>query len=56
VLAPLLATLTAPGGMIALSGILAPQAAELRDVYRIWFDMHTTEPEDEWVLLAGRKR
>ena len=56
VLAPLLATLTAPGGMIALSGILAPQADELRDVYRIWFDMHATEAEDAWVLLAGRKR
>ena len=56
VLAPLLATLTARGGMIALSGILAPQADEVRDAYRPWFDMHTTEPEDEWVLLAGSKR
>ena len=56
VLAPLLASLTAPGGMIALSGILAPQADEVRDAYRPWFDMHTTEPEDEWVLLAGSKR
>ncbi len=56
VLAPLLATLTAPGGMIALSGILAPQADEVRDAYRQWFDMHATEHEDEWVLLAGRKR
>ena len=56
VLAPLLATLTAPGGLIALSGILAPQAEEVRDAYRPWFDMHTTEPEDEWVLLAGNKR
>ena len=56
VLAPLLAALTAPGGLIALSGILAPQAEEVRDAYRPWFDMHTTEHEDEWVLLAGRKR
>jgi len=56
VLAPLLATLTAPGGLIALSGILAPQADEVREAYRPWFDMHTTEPEDEWVLLAGKKR
>jgi ribosomal protein L11 methyltransferase len=56
VLAPLLARLTAPGGMIALSGILAPQADEVRDAYHPWFDMHTTEPEEEWVLLAGRKR
>ena len=56
VLAPLLAALTAPGGMIALSGILAPQADDVRDVYRPWFDMHSTEYEDEWVLLAGHKR
>jgi ribosomal protein L11 methyltransferase len=56
VLAPLLASLTALGGRIALSGILAPQADEVRDAYHPWFDMHTTEPEDEWVLLAGSKR
>ncbi len=56
VLAPLLATLTAPGGLIALSGILAPQADEVREAYRPWFDMSITEPDDEWVLLAGRKR
>ena len=56
VLAPLLARLTAPGGMVALSGILAEQADEVRDAYRPWFDMHTTEPEDAWVLLAGSKR
>ncbi|MEQ1772520.1 MAG: 50S ribosomal protein L11 methyltransferase [Burkholderiales bacterium] len=56
VLAPLLAALTAPGGMVALSGILAPQADEVREAYLPWFDMHTTEPEDEWVLLAGSKR
>jgi ribosomal protein L11 methyltransferase len=56
VLAPLLATLTAPGGLIALSGILAPQADEVRDAYSPWFDMHTTEAEDEWVLLAGSRR
>lgn len=56
VLAPLLATLTAPGGLIALSGILAPQADEVRDAYSPWFDMHTTTAEEEWVLLAGSRR
>jgi ribosomal protein L11 methyltransferase len=56
VLAPLLATLTAPGGLIALSGILASQADEVRDAYSPWFDMHTTTAEDEWVLLAGSRR
>lgn len=56
VLAPLLAGLTAPGGMIALSGILTPQADEVREAYRPWFDMSVAEFDDEWVLLAGRKR
>jgi ribosomal protein L11 methyltransferase len=56
VLAPLLAALAAPGGLIALSGILAPQAGEMRDAYSPWFDMHTTQAEDEWVLLAGSRR
>jgi ribosomal protein L11 methyltransferase len=53
VLAPLLARLTLLGGQVVLSGILATQADEVRAAYRPWFDMHTTEPEDEWVLLAG---
>ena len=55
VLAPLLAQLTLPGGQVVLSGILASQADGVRGVYRSWFDMHTTEAEDEWVLLAGRR-
>jgi ribosomal protein L11 methyltransferase len=56
VLAPLLARLTLPGGQVVLSGILATQADEVRASYRPWFDMCTTEPEDEWVLLAGVRR
>jgi ribosomal protein L11 methyltransferase len=56
VLAPLLARLTLPGGRVVLSGILAPQAHEVRAAYRPWFDMTVTEAEDEWVLLAGARR
>lgn len=56
VLAPLLAQLTAAGGTVVLSGILAEQAADVREAYRAWFDMHTTEREGEWVLLAGTRR
>lgn len=58
-LAPLLARLTLPGGHVVLSGILAPQADEVRAAYAPWFDMrnteHDTEREDEWVLLAGTR-
>ena len=56
VLAPLLARLTLPGGQVVLSGILATQADEVRASYQPWFDMNTTEPEDEWVLHAGVRR
>ncbi len=56
VLAPLLARLTLPGGQVVLSGILAPQADEVREAYAPWFDMHTTAPDEEWVVLAGRKK
>ncbi len=56
VLAPLLARLTSPGGQVVLSGILAPQADEVREAYAPWFDMHSTDPDEEWVVLAGRKK
>ena len=56
VLAPLLARLTVAGGQVVLSGVLATQADEVRVAYRPWFNMHTAEPEDEWMLLAGEKK
>lgn len=56
VLAPLLARLTLRGGRVALSGILAEQADEVRAAYRAWFDMDQTERDAEWVLLSGVKR
>ena len=54
-LAPLLAQATCRGGRIVLSGILEPQAAEVRDSYREWFDMGVTEHDEGWVLLSGRR-
>ena len=55
-LAPLLARATRRGGQIVLSGVLEPQAGEVRDAYRAWFDMHPAECDDGWVLLSGSKR
>ena len=55
VLAPLLAKLTTKQGRVALSGVLAEQADEVREAYRPWFDMEMTEYEDDWVLLSGIK-
>ena len=55
VLAPLLARLTRRGGYVVLSGILAPQADEVRVAYAPWFDMHATDPDGDWVALSGRR-
>ena len=58
VLAPLLAQLTLRGGHVVLSGILAPQADEVRAAYAPWFDMQaagTTLADEEWVALTGRR-
>jgi ribosomal protein L11 methyltransferase len=53
ILAPLLARLTVPGGKLVLSGILPPQAAEVTDAYRPWFDIELPAIEDGWVRLTG---
>ncbi len=56
VLAPLLAARTAPGGRLALSGLLAAQAAEVAGAYAGAFDLGIERRIDDWVLLAGRRR
>jgi ribosomal protein L11 methyltransferase len=56
VLAPLLAKLTAPGGRLALSGLLAAQADEVRGAYAPWFDMDRTNQDEGWILLGGTRR
>ena len=52
-LAPLLAHAAHSGGCIVLSGILEHDAAEVRDVYREWFDMDSELSDEGWVLLHG---
>jgi len=56
VLAPLLARLTAHGGRLALAGLLAEQAAEVRAAYAPWFDFEAPEVEEGWALVSGRRR
>jgi ribosomal protein L11 methyltransferase len=56
VLAPLLARLTVPGGALVLSGILPPQAADVAEAYRSWFDMEAPAMDDGWVRLSGTRR
>ncbi|MGH8619658.1 MAG: 50S ribosomal protein L11 methyltransferase [Burkholderiales bacterium] len=54
-LAPLLAALTAPGGRLALAGVLAPQAAEVTAAYAGAFAFDAPVAQDEWVLLTGQR-
>jgi ribosomal protein L11 methyltransferase len=56
VLAPLLAQLTAPRGRLALAGLLAQQADEVRSAYRPWFEFDAPEEEEGWALLSGVRR
>ena len=55
-LAPVLAAMTAPGGGLALSGILEAQTDEVAGAYRDAFDIHTRTSSDGWVRLDGRRR
>lgn len=47
---------TRPGGRIALSGILAEQAQEVRDAYSQDFDLAPTVDKDGWVCISGVRR
>lgn len=56
VLAPLLAARTAPGGCLALAGLLEPQAEEVARAYLQWFDLAVSAVEEGWALLEGVRR
>jgi ribosomal protein L11 methyltransferase len=55
-LAPLLASLTLPGGRIVMSGILEQQAEAVMQVYRAWFDFEAPAVDEGWLRLCGRKK
>jgi ribosomal protein L11 methyltransferase len=56
VLAPLLAARTAPGGRIALAGVLDSQADEVAAAYAPWFAMTVPLRQEGWSLLEGLKK
>lgn len=55
-LAPTLARLVRPGGVLALSGLLREQATTVAEAYRPWFDIALTSTRDDWALLSGTRR
>jgi len=55
-LAPTLAARVAPGGRIALSGILHGQEGELLERYQAWFDQLVCEQDGDWMRIEGVRR
>ncbi len=55
-LAPELAARTAPGGALALAGLLDAQSREVAQAYAPWFDIGTAARRDGWTLLTGLRR
>ena len=52
-LAETLAARTAPGGRLAMSGILAGQEQALLQRFAPWFDALGVEREDDWMRIDG---
>lgn len=55
-LAPQITSLVKPGGRLALSGILAEQADEVRATYAADFALDPTAVQDGWVRISGVRR
>jgi ribosomal protein L11 methyltransferase len=55
-LAPQITSLVQTGGRLALSGILAEQAEEVRAAYEGAFELDPTAIKDGWVRISGVKR
>ena len=55
-LAPRLISLVRPGGLLALSGILAEQGDEVAAAYADAFELDPIAERDGWVRISGRRR
>ena len=55
-LAPQLSSLVKPGGLIALSGILAEQTEEIVAAYRDTFVLAPIAERDGWIRVSGMRR
>ncbi|MGL4408208.1 50S ribosomal protein L11 methyltransferase [Zoogloea sp.] len=54
-LAPLLSARVAPGGKLALAGVLESQAQEVIDAYTPFISLHVGATLDGWVRLEGHR-
>jgi len=56
VLAPSIAARVAPGGQVALSGVLEQQAAQVIDAWAPWVPLEVGDVQEGWVRLEGCRR
>jgi ribosomal protein L11 methyltransferase len=54
-LGPEIRELLAPGARLALAGILAHQATEVKTAWEEWAKLEVSNQIDDWVLLTGQK-
>ena len=54
-LGPAICKLMSPGAQLALSGILADQADQVRAAWSDWATLEVASQVEDWVLLAGQK-
>ncbi|HLS16974.1 MAG TPA: 50S ribosomal protein L11 methyltransferase [Paenalcaligenes sp.] len=55
VLAPLLTAYVKPGGLLAISGILAWQAKEMQEAYRDYMHIKAWREREGWVCIVGQR-
>lgn len=55
-LAPEIAAMTKPGGLLALSGIINNQADDILKRYSEWFELNPPEYKEEWTLITGIRK
>lgn len=55
-LAATLASAVKPGGELCLSGMLNPQAEQVRNAFKLWFSDMTVAHRDEWTRISGTKK
>lgn len=54
-LSPTLSALAKPGGLLALSGLIASQATVISDCYQQWFSLAPPAEKDGWICLSGQR-
>ncbi len=55
-LASRLASLTSPGGLLCLSGVIESQSEKVQENFSAWFEFNSPVYKENWALLTAKKR